>query len=230
MLLALRPCATPADGPLGLITAIASVADLNRRGQAVAVRARVAGFADEEGVRFARRCSAAASQARLTKRAQARDRGTSMRGRWAFGLDPVYRRGRTRARGQHVELHRAGAVLEQKGFPVGVVRLAGATRLAWQNYGMAGTPHRAMALRRLLSLSAAECIARIEEFCRTDSGLVGTVGYIDAKPRHQCDPGKCLLYHRYRAPSDMHRKRAVAIVRNIQAIAKRRQRRGRRHP
>src|SRR5580693_2326939 len=41
------------DGPLGLITAISCVADLNRRGRRFPFAIEVTGFADEEGVRFA---------------------------------------------------------------------------------------------------------------------------------------------------------------------------------
>jgi allantoate deiminase len=41
------------DGPLGVITAIACVADLNRRGVRLPFAIEVVGFADEEGVRFA---------------------------------------------------------------------------------------------------------------------------------------------------------------------------------
>src|ERR1700692_4605099 len=41
------------DGPLGLITGISCVADLNRRGLRMLFAVEVTGFADEEGVRFA---------------------------------------------------------------------------------------------------------------------------------------------------------------------------------
>src|SRR4051794_24478751 len=41
------------DGPLGLITAISCVGDLNRRGLRLPFAVEVVGFADEEGVRFA---------------------------------------------------------------------------------------------------------------------------------------------------------------------------------
>src|ERR1700761_9766639 len=41
------------DGPLGLITAISCVADLNRRGKRLPFAVEITGFADEEGVRFA---------------------------------------------------------------------------------------------------------------------------------------------------------------------------------
>src|SRR5947209_18109078 len=40
------------DGPLGVITAISCVADLNRRGKRFPFAIEVVGFADEEGVRF----------------------------------------------------------------------------------------------------------------------------------------------------------------------------------
>src|ERR1700692_524592 len=41
------------DGPLGLITAISCVADLQKRGRRFPFAIEVTGFADEEGVRFA---------------------------------------------------------------------------------------------------------------------------------------------------------------------------------
>src|SRR5260370_14127759 len=41
------------DGPLGLITAISCVADLNRRGRRLPFAVEVTGFADDEGLRFA---------------------------------------------------------------------------------------------------------------------------------------------------------------------------------
>src|SRR6202020_1299519 len=41
------------DGPLGIITAISCVADLNKRGHRLPFAIEVVGFADEEGVRFA---------------------------------------------------------------------------------------------------------------------------------------------------------------------------------
>src|SRR3977135_2623340 len=40
------------DGPLGLLTAISAVADLNRRSRRLPFAIEVIGFADEEGVRF----------------------------------------------------------------------------------------------------------------------------------------------------------------------------------
>jgi allantoate deiminase len=219
------------DGPLGLITAIACVADLNRRGKRLPFALEVVGFADEEGVRFAstllgsRAIAGTFDESVLNTRDRA---GISMREAMvAFGLDPDHigaaARGRRELLG-YVELHiEQGPVLEEKGLPVGVVTaIAGATRLAAKLTGMAGHAGTVpMALRRDALTGAAECIGMIEEFCRADeSGLVGTVGYIDAN----VIPGNVSFTIDIRAPSDMHRKRAVAdTMRKIEAIAKRRQ-------
>lgn len=223
------------DGPLGVITAIACVADLNRRGKRLPFAVEVIGFADEEGVRF--------SSTLLGSRAVAgtfdegvlnvRDRaGISMREALAqFGLEPDRIGAAARTRREllaYVELHiEQGPVLEQRNLPVGVVTaIAGATRLAAKLTGMAGHAGTVpMAMRRDALTGAAECIAAIEAFCRSDDGgLVGTVGYINAAPgATNVIPGQASFTIDMRAPTDMHRKRAVAeIVRRLEAIAERR--------
>ena len=223
------------DGPLGVITAIACVADLNRRGKRLPFAVEVVGFADEEGVRF--------SSTLLGSRAVAgtfdesvlnvRDRaGISMREALAqFGLEPDRIGAAARTRREllaYVELHiEQGPVLEQRNLPVGVVTaIAGATRLAAKLTGMAGHAGTVpMAMRRDALTGAAECIAAIEAFCRSDDGgLVGTVGYINAAPgATNVIPGQASFTIDMRAPTDMHRKRAVAeIVRRLEAIAERR--------
>ena len=118
-------------------------------------------------------------------------------------------------------------MLEQQDLPVGVVTaISGATRLAARLTGMAGHAGTVpMPLRRDALAGASECIGAIEDFCRTDAGgLVGTVGYIHAMPgATNVIPGEVSFTIDIRAPTDMHRKRAVAdIVRQIEAIAKRR--------
>ena len=166
------------DGPLGVITAIACVADLNRRGVRLPFAVEVVGFADEEGVRF--------SSTLLGSRAiagtfddsvlGARDRGgLSMREAMEqFGLDPDQIGAAARTRRElhaYVELHiEQGPVLEQKNLPVGVVTaISGATRLAANLSGMAGHAGTVpMALRRDALAGAAECIVAVEEFCKAD--------------------------------------------------------------
>jgi allantoate deiminase len=223
------------DGPLGLITAISCVADLNRRGQRLPFAIEVVGFADEEGVRFASTLlgSRAVAGTFVESALNVRDRGgVSMREAMVkFGLDPDHVGAAARARREllaYVELHiEQGPVLEQKNIPVGVVTaIAGATRLAAKLTGMAGHAGTVpMALRRDALAGAAECIGMVEEFCKTDeAGLVGTVGYIDAMPgATNVIPGLVSFTLDIRAPTDPHRKMAVAdIVRRIEAIAKRR--------
>ncbi len=223
------------DGPLGLITAIACVADLNKRSKRLPFAIEVIGFADEEGVRFASTLlgSRAVAGTFVESVLNSRDRAdVSMReAMLQFGLDPEHVGAAARARREllaYVELHiEQGPVLEQKNLPVGVVTaIAGATRLAAHLTGMAGHAGTVpMALRRDALSGAAECIVAIEEFCKTDqAGLVGTVGYIDAMPgATNVIPGRVNFTIDIRAPTDGHRKLAVAdIVRRIEAIAKRR--------
>jgi allantoate deiminase len=223
------------DGPLGLITAICCVADLHKRGRRLPFAIEVTGFADEEGVRFASTLlgSRAVAGTFVESVLGVKDaNGISMRDALLqFGLDPEHIGAAARARSEllaYVELHiEQGPVLEAQNFPVGVVTaIAGATRLAARLTGMAGHAGTVpMALRRDALAGAAECTVAIEEFCKTDEGgLVGTVGYIHAMPgATNVIPGQVSFTLDIRAPSDAHRKLAVAdIVRTIETIARRR--------
>jgi allantoate deiminase len=224
------------DGPLGLISAISCVAELNRRGRRLPFAIEVTGFADEEGVRFASTLLGSRAVAGTFDESALNVRdadGVSMREALrTFGLDPDRIGAAARVRREllaYLELHiEQGPVLEQENLPVGVVSaIAGATRLAARLSGMAGHAGTVpMALRRDALAGAAECIGAIEEFCATDpGGLVGTVGYIQAMPgATNVIPGQVSFTIDIRAPTDAHRKRAVSdIVRRIEAIAKRRQ-------
>jgi allantoate deiminase len=224
------------DGPLGIITAISCVADLNRRGRRLPFAIEVTGFADEEGVRYASTLLGSRAVGGTFDEGVlgARDRdGISMRDALiAFGLDPEHIGTAARVRREllaYIELHiEQGPVLEKERLPVGVVTaIAGATRLGVRLTGMAGHAGTVpMALRRDALTGAAECIGAIEKFCRTDQGggLVGTVGFIHATPgATNVIPGQVAFTMDIRAPTDMHRRRAVSdIVRRIEAIAKRR--------
>jgi allantoate deiminase len=223
------------DGPLGLITAISCVGDLDRRGRRLPFAIEVTGFADEEGVRFASTLlgsRAVAGTFNESMLATKDSTGISMRDALIqFGLDPDHIGAAARIRSEllaYIELHiEQGPVLEAQNLPVGVVTaIAGATRLAARLTGMAGHAGTVpMALRRDALAGAAECISRMEEVCRTDQGgLVGTVGYIHAMPgATNVIPGQVHFTIDLRAPTDTHRKRAVTdIVRQIEAIARRR--------
>src|ERR1700691_1204753 len=135
------------DGPLGVITAISCVADLNRRGRRLPFAIEVTGFADEEGVRFAstllgsRAVAGTFNERVLASKDEA---GISVREALVqFGLDPDHIGAAARIRSEllaYVELHiEQGPVLEARNLAVGVVSaIAGATRLAARLTGMAG--------------------------------------------------------------------------------------------
>jgi allantoate deiminase len=224
------------DGPLGLITAISCLADLNRRGRRLPFAIEVVGFADEEGVRFASTLLGSRAVAGTFDESVLNVRdgsGLAMRDALVqFGLDPGHVGAAARARRElhaYIELHiEQGPVLEQQNLPVGVVTaIAGATRLAANLTGMAGHAGTVpMALRRDALAGAAECIVAVEEFCKADDvGLVGTVGVISAMPgATNVIPGRVSFTLDIRAPVDAHRKLAVTeIVRRIETIAKRRE-------
>jgi allantoate deiminase len=222
------------DGPLGLITAIACVADLNRRGRRLPFAIEVTGFADEEGVRYASTLlgSRAVAGSFVESVLGTRDRaGITMRDAMTrFGLDPDHVGAAARVRSElhaYLELHiEQGPVLETENLAVGVVSsISGATRLAASLTGMAGHAGTVpMALRRDALAGAAECITAIEQFCRTDQDLVGTVGYITALPgATNVIPGKVAFTIDVRSGADTHRKLAMNdIVRQIENIAARR--------
>jgi allantoate deiminase len=81
-----------------------------------------------------------------------------------------------------------------------------------------------MRLRRDALAGAAECVLAIEQFCRMDDTLVGTVGYLNAQPgATNVIPGLASFTIDIRTVSDEHRRRAVAdIVKRIESIAERR--------
>lgn len=221
------------DGPLGVITAISCVGDLNRRGARLPFAVEIAAFADEEGVRFASTLlgSRAVAGTFVDSVLGGRDKtGISMREAMiTFGLDPDHVGAAARAPGEllaYLELHiEQGPVLEAQKLPVGVVTaISGATRLAVELHGMAGHAGTVpMAMRRDALVGAAECIVAIEEFCQSDrGGLVGTVGYINAMPgATNVIPGLVSFTMDIRSPKDSYRKLAITdMVREIESIAK----------
>src|SRR6201993_1311709 len=159
------------DGPLGLITAVSCVANLNRRGRRLPFAIEVTGFADEEGVRFASTLLGSRAVAGTFDESvlSTRDKeGVSMRDAMStFGLDPDHVGAAARLRREllaYIELHiEQGPVLEQQDLPVGVVTaISGATRLAARLTGMAGHAGTVpMVLRRDALAGASECIGAI---------------------------------------------------------------------
>ncbi len=185
----------PANGTArsASITAIACVADLNRRGKRLPFAIEVAAFADEEGVRFASTLLGSRAVAGTFDESvlATRDRDgvePCARRCETFGLDPQHIGAAARAPSEflaYLELHiEQGPVLEAEGLPVGVVTaISGATRLSVTLDGMAGHAGTVpMAMRRDALAGAAECIVAIEQQCRDDIGLFGTVGTHPRRP------------------------------------------------
>ena len=211
------------DGPLGLITAIACVANLRRRDKRLPFAIEVMGFADEEGVRFpAALIGSRGVAGTLADGCLDLPDASGVRmseAMTAFGLDPRRIRGAGRRRDEfvgYIEMHiEQGPVLEAEGLPVGIVSaISGATRLAVTLNGVAGHAGTVpMPLRRDALAGAAECIAAVEEHCRTNDDLVGTVGSIQAEPgATNVIPGRVTFSIDLRSASDSQRRSAVAAI------------------
>jgi allantoate deiminase len=180
------------DGPLGVLTALACVEQLQAWGESPAVDVEVVGFADEEGLRFQ---TAYLGSAYYTGQFQAAWLGLQ-------GADGV-----TLAEVLSAEGSEAGAVLAQQRVPanlrgylevhieqgphlesvnraVGVVSaIAAQTRARLVFTGRAdhaGTT--SMELRRDALCAGAECVLAVEAKARGSDGLRATVGQIAVEP------------------------------------------------
>ena len=219
------------DGPLGVVTAITCVGELNRQGKRFAFAIEVIGFADEEGVRFnstllGSRAIAGTFDERVLD-AQDRAGMTMRQALSAFGLDAgkigtaAHRRDDVLG---YIELHiEQGPVLESLGLPVGLVTaISGASRLSITLEGMAGHAGTVPMDRRRDALTgAAECILAVESYCRLYEGLVGTVGQTIVAPgATNVIPGKVSFTLDVRSGSDQQRRKAVdELVQKIETIA-----------
>jgi allantoate deiminase len=222
------------DGVLGVATAIECVHTLNKRGQRLPFAVEVIGFAEEEGVRFgatllgSRGTAGTFDVALLDKT----DRhGVTMREALAvFGLDPAMIPCAARRPQEllaYAELHiEQGPVLEAEGLPVGVVTaINGANRFSVEVVGMAGHAGTVpMGLRKDALNAAAECALAIEERCRREPELVGTVGQLEVFPgAANVIPGTVRFSLDVRAPQDAQRITAVNdIKRMMETICARR--------
>lgn len=222
------------DGMLGVVTAIAVVAELNRTGRRLPFAVEVIGFADEEGTRFQSTLIGSRAVAGTFEPSvlEARDAdGTALADAMrAFGLDPAAVSTAAR-RPQDVlayaELHiEQGPVLESLGRAVGVVTaIAGATRYAVTVTGTAGHAGTVpMHLRRDALAAAAEMVLAVEEIASGRDRLVGTVGRIEASPgATNVIPGRVRFTIDLRADRDPVRaERADALLARLRAIAERR--------
>jgi allantoate deiminase len=200
------------DGPLGVLTAVAAVTLLRARGAKLPFDVEIAGFSDEEGVRY--------QTAYLGSNAFA---GTLK----AADLARIKEKQIVKARRRedflgYAEVHiEQGPVLEAKHLPVGVVTaIAGQSRVRVELHGVAGHAGTVpMNLRRDALAGAAELVLATE-----GCGVTATVGKLEIAPgASNVIPGKAVLTLDVRHQSDGRRLAAVkSLHAKARAIAARR--------
>jgi allantoate deiminase len=201
------------DGPLGVLAAIAAVQLLRERSAKLPFNLEVAGFSDEEGVRY--------QTAYLGSRAFAGALTPADLARIEEKQIVKARRNKNEFLG-YAEVHiEQGPVLEKNNLPVGVVTaIAGQSRLRVEFYGVAGHAGTVpMNLRHDALAGAAEFILAAE-----NCGVLATVGKIEAAPgASNVIPRKVWLTLDVRDQNDSRRIAAVkALQIKAQTIAKRR--------
>lgn len=201
------------DGPLGVLVALAAMEHLQAGGVPLPFHVEIAGFSDEEGVRY--------QTTYLGSRALA---GTLTKADLARVEEQGIERAR-RKRGEflaYAEVHiEQGPVLEERDLAVGVVSgIAGQSRVRVEFAGMAGHAGTVpMAMRRDALCAAAEFVLAVEK-----CGVTATVGQISAEPgASNVIPGRAVLTLDVRDVRDARRMQAVKRLRaQALAIAKRR--------
>lgn len=209
------------DGPLGVLVALACVQHLHEAKTRLPFAVEVAGFADEEGVRYqstylGSRAMAGTFNLEDLKRVDTngitmadaiRDFGGNPEGLAGAKLDASRLLG-------YAEVHiEQGPVLEQKNLAVGVVTaIAGQTRARINFIGEAGHAGTVpMNLRRDALCAAAEFVLAVEALAQNRGGLVTTVGEIAALPgATNVIPGSAKLSLDVRHPDDVAREQATA--------------------
>ena len=214
------------DGPLGVVLAIAYVAELSRQKIRLPFAIEVVGFADEEGVRYQTAYLGSKVLAGCFDRRDLRRMdtdGISMADAInQFGGDAAKlktaRLNPKRLLG-YVEAHiEQGPVLEKNKLAVGIVTaIAGQSRCQITFTGRAGhagtTP---MNLRRDALCAAAEFVLAVEKQARTTTGLVATVGQIQAKPgASNVIPGQVNLTLDVRHQNDSVRRAACLALQRV---------------
>jgi allantoate deiminase len=225
------PNAGAYDGILGVVLAIALLEESQEKRFPFAIE--VVGFSDEEGVRFgtpfigSRALTGRLDQELLnTQDAQ----GISVqKAIEMFGLNPgeIPQAALSDNTLAYLEFHiEQGPVLEQLNQPLATVEaIAGQSRLEFTFLGRANhagtTP---MHLRRDALAGAAEWIVAVEGAAQTISGLVATVGKIEARPgAANVIAAEVRLTLDVRHASDYIRTRAVEdLIRSARQIATRR--------
>jgi allantoate deiminase len=210
------------DGPLGVLAGIACVERLE--GARLPFAVEVAGFADEEGLRYGTALLGSSAAAGRFDPAwlelEDADGVVLAAAVRAFGGDPEAIAGAARDPSEllgYCEVHiEQGPVLERAGAALGVV-----TAIAGQSHaeaaftgdaGHAGTVP--MGERRDALAAAAEWILAVEALACGRDGLVATAGRLDVQPgARNVIPGRALVSLDVRHAGDAERRDAVAALR-----------------
>ncbi|HEY3936856.1 MAG TPA: allantoate amidohydrolase [Bryobacteraceae bacterium] len=219
------------DGVLGVVLGIALVESL--AGQRFSYEIEIAGFSEEEGVRFGvpfigSRALAGTLDGAVLETTD--ETAVSIRSAIShFGLDPSrLDKGLLHPNTfAYLEFHiEQGPVLQSANQPLGIVeRIAGQSRLTVQFNGRAAhagaTP---MHQRRDALAAAAEWIVAVERHAAAVPGLVATVGRIEAKPgASNVIPASVMATLDVRHPFDEPRVEAVEkLLATAREIARRR--------
>ena len=206
------PDAGAFDGILGVLLGIALV----ERGPGCALE--VAGFSDEEGVRFGVPFLGSRAVAGSTVKLAAVRAALA-----AFGIDPRTPAKLDREVQAYLEFHiEQGPVLDGAGLPLGVVTaIDGQSRYSVRFTGRANhagtTP---MNVRTDALTAAARWIAHVEKIARAERGLVATVGQLQVSPgAFNVIPGEVTASLDVRHADDRVRARAVRrILRNTTSV------------
>jgi allantoate deiminase len=225
------PDAGAYDGILGVVLAISLIESLEGRRLPFAIE--VVGFSEEEGVRFGIPfIGSRALVGRLGEELLGRrdSNGVSVQEAiLSYGLKPSEIPAASLQDGAlgYLEFHiEQGPVLEHRELPLGIVEaIAGQTRMELVFTGFANhagtTP---MALRHDALVAAAEWAVAVEKGARETTGLVATVGALEAKPgATNVIAGECRATLDVRHASDTARTESVsAFLHSAAEIAKRR--------
>ena len=211
------------DGRLGILTALVVVEHLARRGHRLPFNLEVIAFSEEEGVRFGTSYLGSSAvtgrfnmhvlerrdAAGITVADALRSAGADLAAIPTLARRPEDLLG-------YLEVHiEQGPVLLEAGLSLEIVTaIDGCVRLAVTITGVAGHAGTVpMAARRDAAAAAAELILYLEQRCRQEPGLVGTVGQI-AIPYGAINviPGRCELTLDIRADEDDRLNSAIADV------------------
>jgi allantoate deiminase len=225
------PDAGSYDGILGVVLPISLIAVLEGRRLPFAIE--IVGFSEEEGVRFGipfigSRALIGHLGDDLLRRRDAN--GISVQEAMvAFGLNPLTIPDAVMSESVlgYLEFHiEQGPVLEEHNLPLGFVEsIAGQTRMQLIFSGAANhagtTP---MNLRRDALVAAAEWAVAVEKEARATSGLVATVGVLEAKPGvGNVIAGECRATLDVRHGSDSQRELSIGhLLRAAEEIARHR--------